>query len=116
MKINKSELVREAIQNEMNELPENLEKRKNELLMEIEEINKKLENLSKRIAEKNDYLDVIANEFQQFHRENHGDEQNIRWLEDRYREKLDSKNIHMSTEDILKYCIEKSKIKKEVGK
>jgi len=93
----------------MDELPENLEKRKNELLMEIEEINKKLENLSKIIAEKKKYLDFIAEEFRNCGREGFSDTQNIEWLENRYREKLNDKDIFITPEDLLKHCIEKAK-------
>jgi len=109
MDINKSRLVHDAIYRKMQELPENLKRKKEKLLKELEEINEKLENIKARNADERDYLDIIAGEFQQFHREKYGDTQNIRWLEDRYREKLDSKSILMPMEDILKYCIEKAR-------
>jgi len=109
MGINKSKLVQDAIYRKMQEIPENLKKRKDEILKELEEINEKLENIKARNTEEEYYLDAIAREFQQFHREKYGDTQNIRWLEDRYKKKLDSKSILMPTEDILRYCIKKAR-------
>jgi len=105
--VNKSQLIRDAIHKLMDELPENLKRRKEELLKEIKKIDKKLESVETRKGEEKKYLNVIADDFQRFHRENHGDAQNIEWLGNRYKKKLDAKNILMPMEDILEYCIKK---------
>ena len=113
MNINKSKLVRDAIYRKMQELPEVLEKRREELLRELRIVEEKLENINAKNDSEIKYLDFIAGEFQKFHREKYDDAQNIEWLESRYKERLDSRNILIPIEGILKYCIEKARVKNE---
>lgn len=102
--VNKSELVRDAITNLMQEEPKRLRERKAELEQELEKIDEKLTKLAKKKEEKMGYLDVIAEEFQRFGRPDKGDHLNIEWIKARYSQKLAKRNIHMTPEEVLRYC------------
>jgi len=82
MNISKSMLVREAIHNKMKELPENLRKRKQELLKEINEIDEKLKLLEKKEKERNQIYHDIALRYLEREKNNPylSEEQQREWL------------------------------------
>lgn len=113
MDINKSRLVRNAIRQKMQELPINLERRKEELLEEIKMIDIKLDNLSKKQVKNQNVLNSIVEDFIYYDRQKYSQGYNISWIKQRYENELEK--ILMTPHQVLEKCLEEIR-KKGDGK
>lgn len=100
---NVSEFLRQKIEEELqSKLPEKLERRREELKKELEEVESKLELLKQRYkSERKQKLEKIYGDFVRFERYQHLDIHNLQWLRGRY------DNLSIPVEEILQYCKEK---------
>lgn len=102
-RVNKSEFARVALQRYMDEYPDVLENREEELEKELKDIKKQREFIEKKAIEKQNLVDNIAREFQQHQRYDHNDEPNLVWLEKR-QAKLRRSGVFISLVELLEMC------------